>query len=81
MTFARRVVVLVIAAGLTMACGAYRSRTQQPKGRTTVVLLPESDGSVGRATVSNPSGYSRTRDSTSLDTRLPRAQPPGRSRR
>ena len=56
MTFARRVVVLVIAAGLTMACGAYRSRTQQPKGQTTVVLLPESDGSVGRATVSNPSG-------------------------
>ncbi len=56
MTVARRVVILVvIAAGLQVACGL-RSRTQQRKGETTVVLLAEPDGTVGRATVSNPSG-------------------------
>ena len=57
MTLARRVLILVvIAAGLQVACGL-RSRTQQQrKGETTVVLLPEPDGTVGRATVSNPSG-------------------------
>ena len=57
MTYARRVVVLVgVAVGLQMACGPLRSRTPQPKGQATVVLLPESDGSVGRATVSNLNG-------------------------
>jgi outer membrane protein OmpA-like peptidoglycan-associated protein len=57
MTFARRVLVLVaVAAGLQLACGPVRSRTPQRKGESTVVLLPESDGSVGRASVSNPSG-------------------------
>ena len=56
MTLARRVLILVIiAAGLQGACGL-RSRSQQRKGETTVVLLAESDGTVGRATVSNPSG-------------------------
>ena len=56
MTLARRVLILVvIAAGLQVACGL-RSRTQQRKGETTVVLLAEPDGTVGRATVSNPSG-------------------------
>ena len=57
MTFARRVLVLVaIAAGLQLACGPTRTRTPQRKGETTVVLLPEPDGSVGRATVTTPSG-------------------------
>lgn len=57
MTFARRVLVLVaVAAGLQPACGPVRSNTPQRKGESTVVLLPESDGSVGRATVSNSSG-------------------------
>ena len=57
MTFARRVVVLVaVAAGLQWACGPFRSRTPQPKGQATVVILPEADGTVGRATVSNPNG-------------------------
>jgi OOP family OmpA-OmpF porin len=57
MTYARRVLVLVgVAAGLQMACGPLRSRTPQPKGQATVVLLPESDSSVGRAAVSNSSG-------------------------
>jgi outer membrane protein OmpA-like peptidoglycan-associated protein len=56
MTLARRVLILmIIAAGLQVACGL-RSRTQPRKGETTVVLLAEPDGSVGRATVSNPSG-------------------------
>jgi outer membrane protein OmpA-like peptidoglycan-associated protein len=57
MTFARRVLVLVaVAAGLQLACGPRRAQTPQRKGETTVVLLPESDGSVGRATVSNSAG-------------------------
>jgi outer membrane protein OmpA-like peptidoglycan-associated protein len=57
MTFARRVLVLVaVAAGLQMACGPLRSRTPQRKGQATVVLLPESNGTVGRAVVSNPAG-------------------------
>ena len=57
MTFARRVLVLAAAAaGLQLACGPVQSKTPQRKGQTTVVLLPESDGSVGRATVSNPAG-------------------------
>jgi OmpA-OmpF porin, OOP family len=56
MTLARRVLILVvIAAGLQLACGL-RSRTQPRKGETTVVLLAEPDGTVGRATVSNSSG-------------------------
>jgi outer membrane protein OmpA-like peptidoglycan-associated protein len=46
---------VIIAAGLQVACGL-RSRTQQRKGEATVVLLAESDGTVGRAAVSNPSG-------------------------
>ncbi len=57
MTFARGVLVLLaVAAGLQWACGPRRSKSPQPKSGTTVVLLPESDGSVGRATVSNSSG-------------------------
>ena len=57
MTFARRVLLLVaVAAGLQMACGPLRSQTPQRKGQATVVLLPESNGTVGRAAVSNPSG-------------------------
>jgi outer membrane protein OmpA-like peptidoglycan-associated protein len=57
MTVARRVLVLVaVAAGLQLACGPLRSRTPERKGQTTVVLLPESDGAVGRAVVSNSSG-------------------------
>jgi len=57
MTFARRVLVLVAAAaGLQLACGPQQIQTPQRKAETTVVLLPESDGSVGRAVVSNASG-------------------------
>ena len=57
MICARRVVILVAAAAsLQLACGPLRSRTPQRKGQATVVLLPESDGTVGRAVVSNPAG-------------------------
>jgi OOP family OmpA-OmpF porin len=58
MIYGRRILVLVaVAAGLQVACGPFRARTPQPtKGQATVVLLPESDGTVGRATVSNLSG-------------------------
>lgn len=57
MSFARRVFVLVaVVAGFQVACGPVRSQAPQRKGQATVVLLPESDGTVGRAAVSNPSG-------------------------
>ena len=57
MTFARGVLVLVvIAVGLQAACSPRRARTPQRKAESTVVLLPEADGTVGLATVSNPSG-------------------------
>jgi len=56
MTLARGVLVLIVAAGLHTACGPFKSRTPQRKGQATVVLLPESDGTVGRAAVSNPAG-------------------------
>jgi outer membrane protein OmpA-like peptidoglycan-associated protein len=47
--------MVAIAAGL-QACGRIRSQTPQRKAETTVVLLAEPDGTVGGATVSNPSG-------------------------
>ena len=57
MIYGCRILVLVaVAAGLQVACGPFRARTPQPKGQATVVLLPEADGTVGRATVSNLSG-------------------------
>jgi len=49
-------VLLVVAVGLDVACGPLRSKTPQRTGQDLVVLLPEADGTVGRATVSNPSG-------------------------
>ena len=57
MTCARSVLpVVVLAATLHTACGLMRSQTPQPKGQTAVVLLPEPDGTAGRAVVSSPSG-------------------------
>jgi outer membrane protein OmpA-like peptidoglycan-associated protein len=50
------VVLLAVAAGLNLACGPLRSKTPVRTGQDLVVLLPEADGTVGRATVSNPSG-------------------------
>jgi outer membrane protein OmpA-like peptidoglycan-associated protein len=56
MTLARGVLVLMIAAGLQTACGPLRSKTPQRRGEATVVLLPDSNGTVGRAVVSNQAG-------------------------
>jgi hypothetical protein len=57
MSFARGVLVLmVLAVGLQVACGPFRSSASPRKGQDLVVLLPEADGTVGRADVSNPSG-------------------------
>jgi outer membrane protein OmpA-like peptidoglycan-associated protein len=57
MNHARGVVlVLVAAAGLQLACGPFRSRAPQRPGQELVVLLPEPDGSVGRAEVSTTTG-------------------------
>ena len=70
MTCARSVIPLaVLAASLHTACGVMRSRTPQPKGQTTIVLLPEPDGTAGRAVVSNPSGtveLGTSRETTSV---------------
>jgi outer membrane protein OmpA-like peptidoglycan-associated protein len=49
-------VLAAIAAGLQLACGPIRSRAPERSGQVAVVLLPEADGTVGRATVSNSAG-------------------------
>jgi outer membrane protein OmpA-like peptidoglycan-associated protein len=57
MRHARWVVVLLVGtAGLHLACGPLRPRTSQRAGQDLIVLLPESDGTVGRADASNQSG-------------------------
>ena len=60
MTVAQQRAVSAIAVVVTLAtgCGAKRANLTPtyPSGRTMVVLLPEPDGSVGRASVSTPSG-------------------------
>jgi peptidoglycan-associated lipoprotein len=60
MTSAQQRAVSAIAVVVTLAtgCGAKRANLTptSPSGRTMVVLLPEPDGSVGRASVSTPSG-------------------------
>ena len=76
MNFARRVLVLVaVAAGLQSACGPVRTKTPQRNGESTVVLLPESDGSVGRATVSNASGTVELGTARASTTVVPGAAP------
>jgi outer membrane protein OmpA-like peptidoglycan-associated protein len=57
-TAARPVVVFfaAVAVAALSACGPARVRTIQAPGQDLVVLLPEPDGSSGRAVVSNPSG-------------------------
>jgi outer membrane protein OmpA-like peptidoglycan-associated protein len=52
----RAVVLVAVATCVQLACGPLRSPTPQRKGQATVVLLPESDGTVGRAVVSNSAG-------------------------
>ena len=54
----RRVAVplAIFAAGLVSSCGPQRIRAPERPGQTLVVLLPDTGGTVGHATVSNPSG-------------------------
>jgi outer membrane protein OmpA-like peptidoglycan-associated protein len=65
----RRVAVplAIFAAGLVSSCGPQRIRAPERPGQTLVVLLPDAGGTVGRASVSNPSGtadLAGARDST-----------------
>jgi len=77
MTVARGVLVLLaIAVGLQAACGPFRSRTPQRKGQDQVVLLPEADGTVGRAIVTNPAGEVELR-TVRASTRIVAGQAPG----
>jgi outer membrane protein OmpA-like peptidoglycan-associated protein len=51
------VLAAIFAAGLAWSCGPRRVQMPERPGQTVVVLLPDSEsGTVGRATVSNPSG-------------------------
>jgi len=74
----RRVAVplAIFAAALVSSCGLQRIRTPERPGQTLVVLLPEEDGKVGRASVSNPSGTAdlgAARDSTTASVNQPPA--------
>jgi outer membrane protein OmpA-like peptidoglycan-associated protein len=70
MNHARWIVVLTgaAAAALLSGCGPQRIRTPQHPGQDLIVLLPDVErGTIGHATVSNPSGnadLARARDST-----------------
>ena len=57
-TVQRRAVSAIAVATLATACGAkaVNLTPAYPSGRAMVVLLPDADGLVGRATVSTPSG-------------------------
>ena len=52
----RCLALLAVLAGLQPACGPFRARTPQRPGQELIALLPEADGTTGRAEVSNPSG-------------------------
>jgi outer membrane protein OmpA-like peptidoglycan-associated protein len=54
----RAIVVVTVLATLGTGCAPKHVDLSAPSatGQTSVVLLPDSDGSVGRANVSNPSG-------------------------
>lgn len=74
----RRVAALVatLAPAFVWSCGPQRIGTPERPGQTVAVLLPDADGAVGRAAVSNPSGTTNlaaARDSTTVRAN----QPPG----
>src|SRR6185436_20431453 len=48
--------IAIVAAGLASSCGPQRIRAPERPDQTLVVLLPDADGTVGRANVTNPSG-------------------------
>ena len=51
------VVLVALAAAFTVACGPKRlAEPTPPSGQALIVLLPDEDGTTGRAGVSNPSG-------------------------
>jgi len=70
------VVLLAVAAGLNVACGALRFRTPQRTGQDLVVLLPDAPGTVGAADVSNPSG-SVELDTARASSRIRAGRAPG----
>lgn len=72
----RRVAALlaIVAPALVWSCGPQRIRTAERPGQTLAVLLPDGDGTVGRAAVSNPSGaadLAAARDSTTVRANQP----------
>jgi outer membrane protein OmpA-like peptidoglycan-associated protein len=78
MTDAPRITVLLatLAATLATACGPQRIAGPSRPGQALIVLLPDANGSVGRARVSNESGsadLSSERDATHVAAN----QPPG----
>jgi outer membrane protein OmpA-like peptidoglycan-associated protein len=59
MNHTRRVTAVlfaVVAVGLLSACGPQRIRTPEASGADLILLLADSDGTVGGVAVSNPSG-------------------------
>jgi outer membrane protein OmpA-like peptidoglycan-associated protein len=65
----------VFAVGAFSACGPRRIRTPEAPGSDLVLLLPDSDGTTGRAAVSNPSA-SVDLDGAREYTRISASQPP-----
>jgi outer membrane protein OmpA-like peptidoglycan-associated protein len=71
------VLTAILAAGASWACGPQRLRTATRPGEALIVLLPDVEGgTVGRATVSNPSGTTDLDDAREA-TRVSINQPPG----
>jgi outer membrane protein OmpA-like peptidoglycan-associated protein len=48
--------LVVLGAALAAACGPKRLGEPNPPGRAVIVLLPDEEGTTGRATVSNSAG-------------------------
>ena len=76
----RRVAILtaILAAALVWSCGPRRTQGPERPGQTLTVLLPDAEsGTVGRATVSNPSGtadLAAARESTTASANQPPAR-------
>jgi len=53
----KAILAAIVAAAVGTSCGTKRPNlTPYPSGRALVALLPDADGSVGRASVSTPTG-------------------------
>lgn len=66
---------LAIGAALAVACGPKRVAQPARPGDELIVLLPDSDGTTGRARVTNPSGVVML-DAAREATRVSGSQPP-----